>query len=202
MDLVSTFWRASAVGNLTLGSGSAGTTATLRTTAGTGDVILNGTLIAGGNVTVESISDALLARVESNTGDVSVTANAGSLTGVSGGRGTLLAKGSGGDITVNTRDQVFMQTLAGDTVSVTSGLLDIDTAQSRVGLLSLTANITDIIVGAAASNGDATLTAARDVSLLRKLVARGNILITAGRDVNYTPGSISSMQGTVTIIDP
>ncbi|MBV9932580.1 MAG: filamentous hemagglutinin N-terminal domain-containing protein [Alphaproteobacteria bacterium] len=115
-------------GQLTLGTGNAGTTATLTKNGAGGELQVTTSLTAGnaaanGDATLTSSTSARLANVTSKTGNVSVTALAGDVTGVGPGRANLAAQGAAKDVTVRAGGLALLGTVAaGQDVTVTAGL--------------------------------------------------------------------------------
>ncbi|MCA1661494.1 MAG: hypothetical protein LC648_04790, partial [Novosphingobium sp.] len=188
------------VGNLTLGTGNAGTTATLTKTGAAGELAVTGSVTGGTGVTLSSATDARIANATATTGNLAATAS-GALTGVSGGRANLTASTDAISASAGTT-ALLGAVNAGTSASLSAGgLLDATTVTAGTdatlsgasvvagtvtatnGALSLTATAGDATLGTGNAGTTATLSAVGDIVLTSKLVAGGDIALTAGDDV-------------------
>ena len=183
-------------GPLTLGTGTAGTTATLRTTGGgaAGDVTVTTSVSSAAGTTIESISDARIASASASNGNVSVTA-AGEVTGVgAGGRANLTAGGAGSDVNVAGGTLARLGTVdAADAVTITADVVDVSTARARTGDLSAAADVGSLTLGtgegldvalSSAANLSAGTVSARDDIVIRATGAASAGTLTSGATVS------------------
>ena len=117
-------------GLLRLGTGSAGTTATLIKQGTTGQLEIGTRLSTQGNVTVTSATNARIAEISAANGAIAVTASAGSVTGISGDTGAgarLLAgpTGSTQNLTVSATNWVRLGESRGGVISATGARLEL-----------------------------------------------------------------------------
>ena len=190
---------ASDVGSLTLGTGNAGTTATLTKTGATGELTVS-SLTGGTGVTISSATNVRVANATATTGNLSVTAT-GAVTGIAGARGDLAA--TTGSVTATAGANALLGAVnAGTSASLTAGTsLDVTTVTAGTnatlqgasvtagtvtatsGALSATATGGDLTLGTGDAGTTAALTASGDIVLTGKLIAGGNITLSAGDDV-------------------
>ena len=147
-------------GDLMLGTGSSGTTADLKTTggaAGSGDITVSTSLVSGGAATVSSFSDARLASVNANTGDLTVNALSGEVTGVGTSAANLEAAGGKVAVDAGTLARLGIVKAGGD-IGVTGDVISVVDANSG-GVISLVADVGSITVGVGKSVGTAIVDA-------------------------------------------
>ncbi|MET0308992.1 MAG: filamentous hemagglutinin N-terminal domain-containing protein [Sphingomonas sp.] len=77
-------------GNLTLGTGTAATSATLIARGATGELSVTGTLSAGQDIAIQSVTNARLGSIVSSAGSIGVIAQS-EVTGIAGGNAALTA---------------------------------------------------------------------------------------------------------------
>lgn len=172
-------------GTARIGSGNAGTTATL-TSAG-GDAIVATSLRSEGATTIAAAGTARLANVSTGNGVLSVAGNRG-VTGFGGdNRAVLVAGGAGNDVTVTSSGNALLGVVtAADTVTVRAGGLD-------ASGLTATAGVVD-----AQTSGALTVGTAQSATSTR-LVAGGALnagVVNAGTTAELRGGSVAA--GTLT----
>ncbi len=167
-------------GELRLALGSAGTTASLATTGGgaTGDVTVSTSLNSGGAATITSVSDARLALVKATTGDVTVKALAGEVTGVGVGAANLEA--TAGKVTVDAGALARLGIVnASGNIGVTGDMISVGDATAGGGL-SLIADVGTITLGNGKSVGSAVVDAKGAASISTLESTGGIATVTAG----------------------
>ena len=163
-------------GDLFLGQGNAATTAKLTKTGGIGEIQVTTSLVAGGDATINSSTNARLKSVASTTGAIAVTttqATTGIIGGNSGnsdpafGRGDLVAAGAGKSVTVTSGGITQLGTVtAGKDVTINAG--------------NATSNGA-IDVGDVSAASGALLLSARAVSPVTGTVNDGDVIVNTGR---------------------
>ena len=164
-------------GALYLGSGDAATTAMLDKQGITDELRVTDHLTSGDTATITSKTNARLKTITSTTGNVSVTATDGDVTGLAGGTGGILGSYGRADLTASATDKTVIvralsgtaqlgtvqagttgTTMAGDQIDVQAEAVDITTATARNGGLLLRASNGALYLG----SGDAATTAMLD----------------------------------------
>ncbi len=168
-------------GSLTLDRGTAGATGLLRTTGGNGDVVVGTALETGGGATVETVRDARLTLVRAATGNVTVTAPNGEVTGLGTAAANLAA--TAGAVNVTNGLLARLDTVGGNGVTVSSGSIVANDVNAGTGVLSLSA-----------SNGATSLTTGRagTTALVGSTGATTVGTLTAGTDATIRGASVGA----------
>ncbi len=164
-------------GNLTLDRGTAGTTATLATTGGAGDVIVTTRLLSGGGGTVTSVRNAQIAQAVATTGELRVTA-AGDVTGIGAGNADLTA--TAGRLVVTAGPLARLGPIvSGSDTEVAADTANVTTATAG-GALTLTARAGNTTLGTGTAGGAATVSATGNATITTGLTTVGLATLTAG----------------------
>ena len=183
-------------GDLTLASGNAGTNASLSATLG--DVFVTNSLTGGTGGSVTAGSDARLKSVSTTTGDVSVTASAGEVTGIGAGNANLAA--SAGDVSVTAGTLARLGTGssgagAGDDITVTADMINVDSATAG-GLISLIADAGNATLGTG-SAGTSALVQSSGVTTITTSLTAGTSATVSGASVSG--GNVSAITGALLV---
>ena len=161
-------------GDLRIGTGLAATTADLTTTS-SGDIDVDTSLIAGGNVTIGSAGDATMALVRSTSGSIVVDAVGALQAGTLEASGLIDADAASIDIGTAT---------AGGALAITarSGQLTLGTGSASDSATIIKQGATGElqITNALTAGADATLDSATSVRVPSVVSSSGNIAVTAG----------------------
>ena len=180
-------------GDVRINTGTSGGTADIRTSAGTGDVVIATSLITTGDASVSSSGgDTRLPLVTSNAGAVTISA-AGEVTGLTtNDRANLNAATA---VTVAGGAKALLGPVTGGTnITATADTIDITTATATAGALSLIADNGDVTLGSGTAGTTAevrTTTNPGDVTISTLLTTGGAATVTSTRN--------AAISGTVTV---
>ncbi len=173
----------------------AGGTAALRTTGAGGDILLANGLIATGSVTLAATGNVRAPSIVSRTGDLTIAAPNGELTGFVPGTGVTLGAGPGRAVSLTIGAAARLGDVTGGKLTVVATTIDAGRIDTGTQALDLRATNGDLTLTGTATGGTVNLGATGRTSLTQ-VVASGALTLSGGTGIGFTDIAGASIDAT------
>ncbi len=173
----------------------AGGTAALRTTGAGGDILLANGLIAAGSVTLGATGNVRAPSIVSRTGDLTIAAPNGELTGFVPGTGVTLGAGPGRAVSLTIGAAARLGDVTGGKLTVVATTIDAGRIDTGTQALDLRATNGDLTLTGTATGGTVNLGATGRTSLTQ-VVASGALTLSGGTGIGFTDIAGASIDAT------
>jgi filamentous hemagglutinin family protein len=162
----------------------AGGAASLATTGTNADILLANGLTANGSVTLAGTGNIRAPLIVSRTGDLTIAAPAGELTGFAPGTVTTLRAGPGRTFALTIGGAARLGDIAGGTLTVVATSIGAGRIDTGTQALDLRATNGDLTLTGPASGGTITLGATGRISLTQ-VIASGALTVSGGSGLGF-----------------
>ncbi len=173
----------------------AGGTAALRTTGAGGDILLANGLIATGSVTLAATGNVRAPSIVSRTGDLTIAAPNGELTGFVPGTGVTLGAGPGRAVSLTIGAAARLGDVTGGKLTVVATTINAGRIDTGTQALDLRATNGDLTLTGTATGGTVNLGATGRTSLTQ-VVASGALTLSGGTGIGFTDIAGASIDAT------